>query len=84
MENALYTLAATGNPMNVLFEYCHLIRKYDIADDEIAYEGHHRDSIWMVAREYPAIKPMTKYQMTKVRSLLIPRISNVKLTYVVG
>jgi hypothetical protein len=67
------TLAATGNPMDVLFRYCHLMRRHDVTIDDIANEGHHRDSIWITTLEYPTNQSMAKYQMRNVRSLLIPQ-----------
>jgi hypothetical protein len=84
MEDALYTLAGTGNPMDVLIGYCHLMRQRDITRDAFEKdEEYHRDSIWITILENPAIKPMAEYQVRKVRSLLTPRITNVKLTNVV-
>jgi hypothetical protein len=84
MKNALYTLAGTGNPMDVLIGYCHLMRQRDVTRDAFTKkEEHYRDSIWVTILENPAIKPMAEYQVRKVRSLLTPRIANVKLTYVV-
>jgi hypothetical protein len=80
----LYTLARTGNPMDVLVGYCDLMRQRDIIENAFAKnEEHHRDSIWVAILENPAIKPMAEYQVRKVRSLLTPRIVNVKLTYIV-
>jgi hypothetical protein len=84
MKDALYTLAETGNPMNVLIGYCRLMRQRDVIGDAFAKkEEHHRDSIWFTILENPAIKPMAEYQVRKVRSLLTLRIANVKLTYIV-
>ena len=84
MKEALYVLAETGNPMKVLAGYCALMRQRDVVGDAFTKtEGDHRDSIWVAILENPAIKPMAEYQVRKVRSLLTPRIVNVKLTYVV-
>jgi hypothetical protein len=84
MKDALYTLARTGNPMDVLVGYCDLMRQRDIVGNAfVKTEENHRDSIWVAILENPAIKPMAEYQVRKVRSLLTPRIANVKLTYVV-
>jgi hypothetical protein len=83
MRDALYTLAGTGNPMNVLAGYCRLMRQRDVTGDAFKKEEYHRDSIWITILENPAIKLMAEYQVRKVRSLLTPRITNVKLTYVV-
>jgi hypothetical protein len=69
VKDALYTLAATGNPMDALVGYCHLMRRRNIALDHATGE-HHRDSIWVAIQEYPAIELMAKYQMMEVRSLL--------------
>jgi hypothetical protein len=85
MKAALYTLAETGIPMGVLIGYCHLMRQRDaIGDAFTKTEEYHRDSIWFTILENPAIKPVAEYQVQKVRSLLNPRITNVKLTYIVG
>jgi hypothetical protein len=84
MEDALYTLAGTGNPMDVLIGYCHMIRQRDVTGSAFAKtEEHHRDSIWVTILENPAIKPKAEYQVRKVRSPLTSRIANVKLTYIV-
>ena len=70
--------------MDVLIEYCKLMRQRDIIGNAFAKnEEHHRDSIWAAILENPAIMPMVEYQVKKVKSLLTPRIANVKLTYVV-
>ena len=72
MRDALYTLARTGNPMDVLTGYCHLMRQQDVIGNAFAKtEEHHRDSIWVTILENPAIKPMAEYQVRKVRPLLI-------------
>jgi hypothetical protein len=56
MKNALYSLARTGNPMNVLAGYCHLMRQRDVIGDAFKKtEEHHRDSIWFTILENPAI-----------------------------
>ena len=84
LKNALYVLAGTGNPMKVLAGYCVLMRERDVVGDALAKtEEDHRDSIRVAILENPAIKPVAEYQVRKVRSLLTPRIANVKLTYVV-
>jgi hypothetical protein len=84
MKDALHNLAETGNPMKVLAGYCVLMRQRDVVGDAFAKtEADHRDSIWVAILENPAIKPVAEYQVRKVRSLLAPRIANVKLTYVV-
>jgi hypothetical protein len=83
MKDALYTLAKTGNPMNVLKGYCRLMRQRDVIGDAFTKEEHHWDNIWTTILENPAIKPVAEYQVRKVRSLLTPRIVNVKLTYIV-
>jgi hypothetical protein len=84
MKDALYTLAETGDPMNVLIGYCRLMQQRDVIGDAFTKKKeHHRDSIWATILENPAIKPMAEYQVRKVRSLLTPRIANVKLTYIV-
>jgi hypothetical protein len=64
MRDALYTLARTGNPMDVLVGYCDLMRQRDIIGNAFAKnEEHHRDSIWVAILENPAIKPMAEYQV---------------------
>jgi hypothetical protein len=84
MKDALYTLAGTGNPIDILVGYCHLMRQRDVIGDAFTKtEEHHRDSIWVTILENPAIKPTAEYQVRKVRSLLTLRIANVKLTYIV-
>jgi hypothetical protein len=66
MKGALYTLAGTGNPMDVLVEYCHLMRQRGVTRDAFTKtEEHHRDSIWITILENPAIKPMAEYQVRK-------------------
>src|SRR6266480_7811143 len=73
MKDALYTLAGTGNPMDVLIGYCRLMRQRDVAEDAFTTkkEEHHRDSIWITILENPAINPKAEYEVRKVRSLLI-------------
>jgi hypothetical protein len=72
MGKALHTLAQTGNPMDVLAGYCHLMRQRDVIGDAFAKkEEHHRDSILITILENPAIKPVAEYEVVKVRSLLI-------------
>jgi hypothetical protein len=71
MKDALYTLAGTGNPMDVLTGYCHLMRQRDVIGNAFKKtEEHHRDSIWITILENPAIKPVAEYQVRKVRLLL--------------
>jgi hypothetical protein len=66
VKDALYTLARTGNPMEVLVEYCQLMRQRDVTGDAFTKtEEHHRDSIWITILENPAIKPMAEYQVRK-------------------
>ena len=84
MKNALYVLAGTGNPMKVLAGYCVLMRQRDVVGDAFTKtEEDHRDSIWVTILENPAIKPVAEYKVRKVRSLLNPRMANVKLTCIV-
>jgi hypothetical protein len=46
MKDALYTLAGTGNPIDVLIGYCHLMRQRDVTRSAFRKnEEHHRDSI---------------------------------------
>ena len=81
MKDALYTLAGTGNPMKVLAGYCHLMRQRDVTTDAFAKpEEYHRDIIFYTILENH-INPMAEFQARKVRSLLISRIANVKLTF---
>jgi hypothetical protein len=85
MKDALYTLAGTGNLMDVLVGYCHLMRQRDVIGSAFEKtEENHRDSIWVTILENPAIKPMAECQVGKVRSLLTPRVANVKLTLCSG
>jgi hypothetical protein len=68
MRTALHTLAETGNPMDVLNGYCHLMRQRDIIGDAFKKtEEHHRDSIWITVLENPAIKPVAEYEVKKVK-----------------
>ena len=68
MKDALYTLARTGNPIDVLNGYCRLMRARDATKDAFTKkEEHHRDSIWVTILENPAIKPMVEYETKKVR-----------------
>ena len=70
MKDALYTLAGTGNPMDVLIGYYHLMRQRNVTRNAFRKnEEHHRDSIWITILENPAIKPVAKYQVRKVRLL---------------
>ena len=73
MKEALYSLARTGNPMDVLNGYNRLMRERDVAEDAFTKknEEHHRDSIWVTILENPAIKPMAECEVKRVRSLLI-------------
>ena len=72
MKNALDILAGTGNSMDVLVGYCHLMRQRDVTGNAFAKtEEHHRDSIWITILENPAIKPVAEYQVRKVRLLSI-------------
>jgi hypothetical protein len=71
MKDALYTLAGTGNPMDVLRRYCSLIRQRDVFGNAIARtEEDHRDCFWAIMPENPGITPMAEYKVEKVRSLL--------------
>ena len=84
MKEALYTLAGTGNPMDVLIGYCHLMRQQDVIGKAFQKtEENHRGIIWVTILENPVIIPTAEYQVRKVRLLLTSRIANVKLTYVV-
>jgi hypothetical protein len=70
MKDALYSLAGTGNPIDVLIGYCHLMRQRDVTRGAFRKnEEHHRDSIWITILENPAIKPVAEYQVRKVRLL---------------
>jgi hypothetical protein len=76
MKSALFNLAATGNPMNVLAGYCQLMRQRDVIGDAFTKkEEHHRDSVLITILENPAIKPEAEYEVRKVRSLFIYYIS---------
>ena len=72
VRDTLYTLAETGNPMDILTGYCHLMRQRDIGEAAFGKtEEHHRDSILITILENPAIQPAAEYEVRKVRSLLI-------------
>lgn len=81
MKTALHSLAMTGNPMDVLAGYCHMMQQHDVIGDAfLKKEEHHRDIIQWTILENPSLKPTGEYRVTKVRSLLIR--ANVKLTYI--
>jgi len=72
LKKALYALAETGDPMDVLIGYCYQMRLRDVTRGAFRKnEEHHRDSIWFTILENPAIKPAAEYQVRKVRLLLI-------------
>ena len=72
VRDALYTLAETGNPMDVFTGYCHLMRQRDVGRAAFTKtEEHHRDSILITILENPAIQPAAQYEVRMVRSLLI-------------
>ena len=72
MKTALDRLARTGNPMDVLAGYCHMMQQRDVIGDAfLKKEEHHRDSIQWTILENPSLKSTAEYQVTKVRSLLI-------------
>jgi hypothetical protein len=84
MKRALYTLTGTGNLMDILVGYCHVMRQRDVIRSAFTKtEENHRDSIWAIILENPAIELMAEYQVRKVRSLLTLRMANVKLTDIV-
>jgi hypothetical protein len=73
MKDALYTLARSGNPMDVLAGYCRLMQHRDVTRGAFGKnEENHRDSICITILENPAIKPVAEYQVRKVRFLLPP------------
>ena len=66
VKDALYTLAGTGNPMDVLGAYCRLMRQHDVTGNAFTKtEENHRDIIWVTILENPAIKPKAEYQVRK-------------------
>ena len=72
MKTALHSLARTGNPMDVLAGYCHMMQQRDVIGDAFfKKEEHHRDSIQWTILENPSLKSTAEYQVTKVRSLSI-------------
>ena len=72
MKNVLYTLAGTGNPMDVLTGYRHMMQQHDVTRDAFSKkEEHHRDIIQWTILENPSLKSTAEYQVTKVRSLLM-------------
>ena len=71
-RDALYTLAGTGNPKDMLAGYCHLMRQRDVGEAAFTKtEENHRDSILITILENPAIQPAAEYEVRKVRSLLM-------------
>jgi len=72
MKDALYTLAKTGNPKDLLAGYCRLMQERDVADHAFKKnEEHHRDSVRYAILENPAINPKAEYEVRKARSLPI-------------
>ena len=72
MKTALDRLARTGNPMDVLAGYCHMMQQRDVIGDAfLKKEEHHRDIIQWTILENHTLKPTGEYQVTKVRSLLM-------------
>jgi hypothetical protein len=71
MKTALHSLTRTGDPMDVLAGYCHMMQQCDIGAAFLKNEEHHRDSIQWTILENPSLKPTAEYQVTKVRSLLM-------------
>ena len=72
MTTALHSLARTGNPMDVLAGYCHMMQQRDVIGDAfLKKEEHHRDSIQWTILENPSLKSTAEYRVTKVRALLI-------------
>jgi hypothetical protein len=69
-KTALHRLARTGNPIDVLAGYCHMMQQRDVIGDAFLKEEHHRDSIWWTILENPSLKSTAEYKVTKVRSLL--------------
>ena len=66
VKDALYTLAGTGNPMDVLAAYCRLMRQHDVTGNAFTKtEENHRDIILVTILENPAIKPKAEYQVRK-------------------
>ncbi|KIX05796.1 uncharacterized protein Z518_03768 [Rhinocladiella mackenziei CBS 650.93] len=66
MRNALHELAESGNPMDVLFGYCYLMRDRDVGDKAFEKTGeNHRDSIMITILENPAIQPAVEYEVEK-------------------
>jgi hypothetical protein len=72
MTNALRFLTENGNIKDVLTGYRRLMQQRDVGN--FAYgknEEDHRDSIWYTILENPALTANAKYQVRKVRLLLI-------------
>src|SRR5947199_10420455 len=64
MKDALYTLVATGNPMDVLSGYCHLMRQRDVIGNAFTKtEEHHRDSIWGLILENSSMDAIAEYKV---------------------
>jgi hypothetical protein len=72
MKAALDSLARTGNPMDVLAGYRHMMQQHDVIGDAFfKKEEDHRDIIQWTILENPSLKSTAEYQVTKVRSLLM-------------
>jgi hypothetical protein len=84
VKDALYTLARTGNPMEVLAAYCRLMRQHDVTGKAFTKtEENHRDIIWVTILENPAIKPKAEYQVrkwTNKRGLSISSLQTTRIT----
>ena len=72
ITDALRFLPKNGNMKHALSGYRRLMQQRDVGTFAFAKtEEDHRDSIWCTILENPALTPKAKYQVRKVRSLLI-------------
>jgi hypothetical protein len=69
MPTAFRTLSATGAPDRVLSGYLRLMRQHDVGDHAFRKsEGDHRDRLWTVMFDNPALTASAEFKVVKVRS----------------
>jgi len=69
MSAALRTLSATGALDRVLSGYLCLMRQHDVGDHAFEKsEADHRDRLWTVMFDNPALAASTEFKIEKVRN----------------
>ena len=69
MLTALRTLSATGALDRVLSGYLHLMRQHDVGDHAFEKsEADHRDRLWTVMFDNPALAARAEFKVEKVRT----------------